>query len=363
MNGLAGETAVRDAFRDQSAACDKLGSPFTARICLLLADRLDAGSGIGRLVFGWEGDPAPGADSVPLRLCGALNHLVIAGKDAELARIYPPQGDGSSEETLWQAIAAALVRHEKAIAAFLEFAPQTNEVRRSAILLAGWSWLATHFGMPLAISEVGASAGLNLFAERYRLRTDGFERGRVDSPVVLPVEWRGEIPTQADIVVTDRAGCDLAPIDPADEDQRARLLSYVWPDQRDRVERTRAAIGIATVEGTASPVTRADAADWLERRLTQTFEDTVHVVQHTIAWQYFPQAVKARGEAALANAGARATQSRPLARLNFEADGEEPGAAISLTLWDGAGSTGRTFALGRADYHGRWVDWRNPQVD
>ncbi len=362
MNGPSGEALIRDAFRVQASACDKIGSPFTARICLLLAERLNAESGIGRLVFGWEGDPGPGADSVPLRLCGALNHLVVVGNDTELASLYPPQGDGGSDEALWHAISGVLKRHEAAVAAFLKSAPQTNEVRRSGILLAGWSWLAAHFGMPLVISEVGASAGLNLFAERYLLRTESFERGRADSPVVLPVEWRGDIPPQAGISVADRAGCDLAPIDAADDGERARLLSYVWPDQRDRVERTSAAVGIATANGKASPVTRADAADWLEKRLAQTFENAVHVVQHTIAWQYFPDAVKARGEAALAGAGTRATESRPLARLSLEADGNEPGAAISLTLWDGTGSSGRTFALGRADYHGRWVDWRNPHT-
>ncbi|MCG6857341.1 MAG: DUF2332 family protein [Salaquimonas sp.] len=350
------EEAIRSIFLRQTAACEKLGSPFTGRVCRLLAQRLDSASKIGAIVFGWQGNPDLGADSVPLRLCGALNNLVLIGADPGLAEVYPPKGGDSDDEKLWREIARALDEHAGHIAEFLKSAPQTNEVRRSAILLAGWSWIATHFGRPLVVSEVGASAGLNLFAERYLLKTDDFERGRTGSPVVLPASWYGETPLQAEINVIERAGCDLAPIDPSDKAQRDRLISYIWPDQRDRVERTEAAIAMAGKEGT--PVEQADAADWLERRLARKFEGAVHVVQHTITWQYFPESVKAWGEVLLEEAGARATPERPLARLSFEADGQNYGAAVGLTLWPGE----RSLSLGRADYHGRWVDWRNPVV-
>ena len=37
----------------------------------------------------------------------------------------------------------------------------------------------------------------------------------------------------------------------------------------------------------------------------------------------------------------------------MEADGGDPGAAITLTLWPG----GETQPLGRADFHGAWVRW------
>ena len=82
----------------------------------------------------------------------------------------------------------------------------------------------------------------------------------------------------------------------------------------------------------------------------------LHLIFHTVAWQYFPAATKERGEALLAAAGARATHEAPLARLAMEADGTTPGAALTLTLWPG----GRVIALGRVDFHGRWVDWQAP---
>jgi hypothetical protein len=349
---------VRKAFTIQADACESLGSPFTARVCRLVAERLTDQTEIGARVFGWPGDMGPGADSVPLRLCGALNHLVITGRDTGLAAVYPPHTIDASDQQLWAEIERALVEHAEAISRFLNSAPQTNEVRRSAVLLPGWCWLAKRFGLPLVISEVGASAGLNLFADRFRLKTDGFLRGDPESAVLLQPKWHGELPPDAMPAVIDRRGCDLAPIDPADRTDRERLLSYVWPDQRHRVERTEAAITIFSRESNGALVDRQDAADWLEHRLAAAYENAIHVVQHTIAWQYFPEAVKARGKALLAGAGAHATETHPLATLSLEADGQNPGAAISLTVWPG----GETHSLGRADYHGRWVEWRNPAL-
>ena len=350
------QDAIRDAFQVQAQACDKLGSPFTGRVCRLLSQHLAPAHDIGRAVFGWQGDPAPGADSVPLRLCGALNNLVITGTDEALAGVYPPLTAEAPDKDLWCEIERVLIEHAGRILAFLGSAPQTNEVRRSAVLLSGWCWLAAHYDMPLIVSEVGASAGLNLFAEQYLLQTKNFERGRAGSPVAMPVAWHGEAPPDIAPVVASRRGCDLAPIDATVKTERDRLLSYIWPDQRDRVERAAAAIAIAA--GMQAPVDRADAADWLEQRLAQTFDGAVHLVQHTIAWQYFPDEVKERGEALFRAAGARATSHAPLARLTLEADDDTPGAAVTLTVWPG----GRPMAVGRADYHGRWVDWHNPAL-
>ena len=100
-------------------------------------------------------------------------------------------------------------------------------------------------------------------------------------------------------------------------------------------------------------VEKADAIDWLRQRLATPRPGMAHVIYHTIAWQYLPPALKAEGEALIADAGSRATLDAPLARLQLEADGKPEGAAILLTLWP----TGETREIGRADFHGRWVKW------
>ena len=99
---------------------------------------------------------------------------------------------------------------------------------------------------------------------------------------------------------------------------------------------------------------RGDAADWLEKRLTQRWPGHVHMVYHTIAWQYFPPETKARCRAALLAAGAQATSDAPLAHVAMEADGAKGSAALTVALWPG----GVERTLARVDFHGRWIAWQ-----
>lgn len=341
---------IRDAFRRQATACEALGSPFTARICRLHAERLVPGSPVADRILGWQGDPSPSADSVPLRLAGSLHALALEGRDAGLKAVYPPADAG--EDALWNAIAAAEERHVDFLLDRLGSAPQTNEVRRSGALLSGFLLLGAMFGKPLVLSEVGASAGLNLQWDRYRYDLGGRAFGPADSAVLIAPEWRGAPAPLAEVTVAERAGCDLHPVEADNPDHRLRMLSYIWADQPDRFERTRHAFEIAAREGLH--VDRADAVDWLGGRLAISRPGFVHVVYHTIAWQYLPEALRARGDALIAEAGARATAEAPLARLSLEADGRSDGASLTLQVWP----TGEKQEIGRGDFHGRWVEWR-----
>jgi hypothetical protein len=339
---------IRESFRRQAKACTDLGSPFTARLCTLTAERLTGDSRVGATVLGWPGNPDGSGDALALRLAGTLHALVRSGQDPALAAVYPPHAAG--DDTLWDAIEVAMRRDEAFILERLKSAPQTNEVRRSSALLPGFLTIAALTGKPLILSEVGASAGLNLQWDRYSYRLGDFSWGMA-SAVELAPRWEGPPPPQAPIEVTERAGCDLNPLDPASEDDRLRLFSYIWADQQDRLDRTAAALAMATKSGLK--VEKADAIDWLRKRLATHRHGRTHVVYHTIAWQYLPPAAKAEGEALIAEAGARATEAAPLARLQLEGDGKPEGAAILLTLWP----SGETREIGRADFHGRWVKW------
>ena len=77
------------------------------------------------------------------------------------------------------------------------------------------------------------------------------------------------------------------------------------------------------------------------------------IISHGMPWPDNATTAK-EVEQIIRDAGSRASTDAPLAWLRFEADGETPGAAISLILWPG----GETRSLGRADFHGRWLDWR-----
>lgn len=347
----AADDALRASFRRQAQACRDLGSPFTARVCELFAARLEPEGAVAGVLFDWPGDPTAVGDALALRLTGALHALVLDGRCPALTAVYPPHHETAGDNALWAALAHALDEHADVILERLKSAPQTNEVGRAAVLLPGFLTVARLTGRPLVLSEVGASAGLNLLWDRFRYHLGAVAWGDSSASVRLHVRWAGPPPPVAAVAIRERAGCDLAPLDPAAPADRLRLLSYTWPDQAERLARTRAALAVAARE--QHRVERAHALDWLERRLAHVHDAAAHVVYHTIAWQYLDTAARARGQALMTAAGARATATAPLAWLRLEADGRKPGAALTLTLWP----PGTEQQIARACFHGRWIDW------
>ncbi|MCQ0970757.1 DUF2332 family protein [Paracoccus sp. TK19116] len=325
----------REAFADQARSCCELGSPLTARICERLGAALSPEQGeVARRILNWPGDASSRGDSVPLRLAGALHGLVLDGSATALADAYT-KGDPDTK-----LLVQTICDHEAQILDWLDHPPQTNEVARSAAIIAAARFAVSHRSLPIEALELGASAGLNLNFARCTLLQDG--------AVSLRPDWRGDLP-HGMFTVTDARGVDLNPLDP--QRDALRLLAYCWADQADRLARLRAALQIARVH--SPEVDRGDAADWLEAQLASPAPGRLRFVYHTVAWQYFPPKVQARCEAALNDAGRRAGPTAPLAHFAMEADGGR-GASLHLRLWDGQL---RIWSLGRADFHGRWIEW------
>ena len=342
---------ARENFRRQAGWCEALGSPFTARVCRVLGERLNEDSSFGARLLNWPGDAQ--ADAVALRACGALNLLARGGHPA-LAPLYPPH-DLPMEEELWRGIVAAIASDDLRLTAILDSSPQTNEVARSALLLPGYLAIARLAGLPLGLREIGASAGLNLLFDRYSYRYGSFSWGAADAAVTIACEWRGETPDLAvDVDVVDRLGCDLNPIDARDLAQRERMLSYVWPDQTARLARIGAALDLAASE--AIGVEKEDAARFVARELAAPQPGRVTTLVHSIVWQYLPQATKTAITASIAEAASRATTDAPFAWLRLEAEADQPrGAVLRLSLWP-RGLVDAPLAV--ADFHGRWIEWR-----
>jgi len=341
---------LRRAFRAQGRACGALGSDFMARLMPLFAERLVPNSVVARRLSNWPGAVHAGAQSVPLRIAGALHGLVLDGSAPDLVAAYPP--NRVDDDTLWQAIEAAFDTREARLMAWLDRAPQTNEVRHAAVLLPAIWWTLARFPLPVVLSELGASGGINLGLDRFALDTGGAVLGDADGAVRLTPAWRGAPPPPAlHLHVVDRAGVDENPLDMADPRDRLRLLAYLWPDQADRLRLTRAAI----TPSVARPA-RGDAAPWLARRLSQARPGRLHIVYHSIAWQYFPPGTQAACRQSLDAAGARATEDAPLAHIAMEADEGLEAAGLWARLWP-SDQTGPRL-LARADFHGRWIEWR-----
>jgi hypothetical protein len=62
---------VRESFRQQSDWCEKLGSPFDARLRTVLGENIDRATGFGQRILDWPLETLRG-DLVPLRCVAPL---------------------------------------------------------------------------------------------------------------------------------------------------------------------------------------------------------------------------------------------------------------------------------------------------
>jgi hypothetical protein len=348
VTATVGPTSLAEAFRLQALACAGAGSDLYGRLLEGAADDLAAGGVVAEVVAPHREDPTGSA--LALRFLGAVHRIVLEGRAPALARHYPSMGGAVGDADPVPDLLATVAEHRAELTRRTGDGVQTNEVGRSAVLVGGFAAVAARFGLPLRVLELGASAGLNLRWDRYCYDTGVTVAGDPDSPVRFHGIWEGDPPDlRPEMVVAERRGCDRNPIDPVTPFGRLTLQSYVWPDQLDRIARLRAALEVARTV----PVTidRADAADWLERRLRRPAPGMATVVVHSIVVQYLPAPSRRRVRAALEAAGAVATPAAPLCWLRMEPGGDR--ADLRSTTWPG----GDDVLLARAGYHGRPIRW------
>lgn len=340
---------LTQAFRDQSATCTRMGSPFMGTLLKILSEHWDSSTPLGQAMATYTGDIGPAGHSLPLRIAAGLHALVLSGKDATLKAVYPPAE--TDPDRLRRAVLKALADHTEFLLDWTRLPPQTNEMRRSAALIAMGHVALSRFNRPIILSELGASGGLNLLWDRYAVEIAQQRFGAADPLVTFTPDWTGPLPPLQTPHIVARAGVDLNPLAPRDPTDRLRMSSYLWADQPSRMDMLAAA-----APHQVHSVHKGDAIEWLEHRLDSAAKGHLHIIQHTVAWQYFPHTAQTRGRSLIEAAGARATEDSPLAWMSMETDGDttgKVGAALTLRLWPGD----ITLDLGRADFHGRWIKW------
>ena len=166
----------------------------------------------------------------------------------------------------------------------LERSTQTNEPARCATLLP----ILARLPQPLALIEVGASAGLCLLPDHYAYDYDGRELRPANSMAGIPV-----FTCQADTAtpipdalphVAWRAGLDFNPLDVTDVDQMAWLETLVWPEQEQRLARLRAAVELA--RAVPPRVVRGDLRQGLATLAVEAPRDLTLVIFHTAVLAY-----------------------------------------------------------------------------
>jgi hypothetical protein len=338
------QQAIAGQLQWQADACRMIGSPLYAGLLERATEDVEALGPTWEILRGHQDDPR--FSVLGLRLLGAVNRLVLTGREPALADAYR---EGRVPEA-WEQLRGALRRNGNELRGSLERPVQTNEVGRCAALLFGFLDVAGETQLPLRLLEVGASAGLNLRWDRYGYRANGFSWGPGGSPVELAFELDGKQPTSFPraIEISSRRGCDAAPIDPTTAEGRLTLLAYVWPDQHDRIARMQAALEVA--DDVPAALDREAAAPWARRMLAEPAPGEATVIYHSIVSQYLSDGEREALFGCIRDAGERADAKAPLAWLRMEPNDDR--ADVHLTLWPG----GEDRKLARAGYHGTPVE-------
>jgi hypothetical protein len=159
-------------------------------------------------------------------------------------------------------------------------ATQTNEPNRCAVLLP----ILARLPQPLALIEVGASAGLCLFPDRYAYDFNGrLVNAQPDAPV-FPCALT-HAPDSVPRIVW-RAGLDLNPLNVNDTEQMAWLETLVWSEQTERLHRLKAAIRIAQAD--PPRIVQGDLRNDLRPLIAEAPKDATVVVFHTAVVAYLP---------------------------------------------------------------------------
>ncbi|MEL7547032.1 MAG: DUF2332 domain-containing protein [Pseudomonadota bacterium] len=313
---LATAEDVNRHFVEQGLWCAP--SPFTQALLAAMHSNYNSGGVVSRLADAWPNTIH--RDAFALRLAGALHFASLTRMSAGLAAKYPESNSDWEMADIWPIACEFLEAEFGFVNAFLASPPQTNEVNRCFMLLPGFLEVAKRFGRPFHQLELGASAGLNQFWDRYAYRTSHWKYG-ADSSVVLETDWDTQTPETMGGApsLASTASCDLRPIDVRNEQESLRLQSYTWADQQNRLDRLRGAIQIA-VEQNKTPE-EADALEWLRRKLRSRPEGEPTVVYHSVFLHYPPPEIQKALEELIKDTGRRATERSPFAWVCYESQG------------------------------------------
>jgi len=225
---------------------------------------------------------------------------------------------------------------------------QTNEPARCAVLLPALAQLPG----PLALVDVGASAGLTMLFDRYSYDYGGHRLAGTDPDApILRCQPTGPVPLPTRIPpIVWRAGLDLNPLDVTSDDDVRWLSCLVWPDEGDRAERLAAAIAVARRDPPA--VIKGDLLTDLPAVVAQAPPDATVVVYHCSVLCYVTREQRGQFAQTIGDLG--------VSWLTSETPGDVPGTGGALmSAKDGHLTVvaRNRLPLALADSHGTRLQW------
>ncbi|MDS0220537.1 DUF2332 domain-containing protein [Haloarcula sp. S1AR25-5A] len=298
----------------------------------------------------------PEGRQAPHLLLAAVQYLLERRPDHRLAEYYPsvtPE-PRDPDEACFPAFRAFCLDHADDIRPLLGTRrTQTNAVRRSAVLYPAVTQVARAADGPLALVELGPSAGLNLLFDRYRYDYDGRAVGNSESPVTIESSVRcGDPPLPATPPdIHSRVGIDRNPLDVTDEADRDWLRALVWPEHESRR---------AILDGTLSvarddppELLAGDMLDDLPPVLAAIPSDVPVCVVNTLVLYQVPSELSQALSAFLEDRMAE----RPLHWLTGRSE-LSGGESVALDWKRRAGDGVETTHLVDYEPHGAWLSWQ-----
>lgn len=308
----------------------------------------------------------PSGQPVPNLLLAAVHYLLLDQFDHALAAYYPSCGGNGDVGDSFPAFRDFCVENERSIRQLMETRRvQTNEVRRCSYILPAMHVMSDLVDKPLALIEVGCSAGLLLHFDAYAYDYgEDSILGASRSEVRIESEWKGDVrplqpkeesplppsPLSPSPRWGERIGIDLHPIDLDQPDEAKWLRALIWPDQPRRLALIDRAIE-HWQQAPRPPLIQGDAMSVLPDVLENVASTAVPVVMHCHTLNQFTDQQREMFEKMLATC----SEKRPVVELSAEWI-RTPTTELWMTRWENGG--GERCWLANVDHHGRWVQWR-----
>ena len=285
----------------------------------------------------------------PNVLFAVVHYLLARNGDHDLSRYYGSLAEPSlpAKDAYPPFREFLLSRRSEAILLLRTRITQTNEVRRCSYLLpAFFEVCESTDNLPLALIDVGCSAGLHLNWDRYFYDYGDVQVGNPAASVAIQCEFRGPgrpLLRRRFPACAYRLGIDLNPVDLADLEERRWFEALIWPDHAER--RSIAVAAINEALAFPPPMIRGDAVSVLAGQLRDVPSNTALTVYHCHA---LCQA--SREEVNMFHGVLLEYSSQRLIHV-LSCEGSE--------VWLKTMRNGRLMErqLAKKDGHGRWLEW------
>ncbi|MFF2175641.1 DUF2332 domain-containing protein [Lysinibacillus sp. NPDC058147] len=295
----------------------------------------------------------PQGQPVPNLLLAGVQYLLSSSKD-DLVNFYPSlTTTPKSINEVYPVFKSFFLSHSEELKTlFQEKLVQTNEIRRCSYLYPMMTEIYERHQKPLALIEIGASAGLQLGMDRYNYcYNQQLHINNSNSAFVLPSENQGErLPASISNtpVVCKRVGIDLNPIDIQTGEELLWLQALIWPEHEERRLLLNQALPI--LKELDLELIKGDAIKLIKEISRDINQDAMLVVYHTHVANQIPMELRLE----LIEQLKEISLERPLYHcynnlfdMQLHQDFIDQGQIESIRIME------------RPDGHARWFKWSN----